>query len=207
MFQRYVSAPEFDGILRSRRSVRAYKPEPLDSELLREALDAARWAPSPHNAQPWRFVVLTTVQSKLNLAEAMGQPFRRDLLADGLSPDEVAARTEQSRNRLAGAAAVVVVCLSEEGLQRYPDADRQAAERAMAVQSLGAAIQNLLLTLHHRGWGACWMCAPLFCPETVRLALDLPDGWEPQAMITVGRPAEEPIAPGRRGLESIVVYR
>jgi len=50
--------------------------------------------------------------------------------------------------------------------------------------------QNLLLAAHHAGLGACWMCAPLFCPDVVRDALNLPDHWQPQALITLGYPAE-----------------
>ncbi|HYB58390.1 MAG TPA: nitroreductase family protein, partial [Alphaproteobacteria bacterium] len=51
------------------------------------------------------------------------------------------------------------------------------------------ATQNLLLAAHAEGLGACWMCAPLFCPDTVAAAIGLPPGWEPQALVTLGRPA------------------
>ena len=51
----------------------------------------------------------------------------------------------------------------------------------MAVQSTAMAVQNMLLLAHAEGLAACWMCAPLFCPDTVRAALDLPADWQPQA--------------------------
>jgi nitroreductase len=51
------------------------------------------------------------------------------------------------------------------------------------------AVQNMLLLAHAEGLAACWMCAPLFCPDTVRAALDLPADWQPQAVITIGHPA------------------
>jgi nitroreductase len=50
--------------------------------------------------------------------------------------------------------------------------------------------QNLLLAAHQLGLGACWMCAPLFCPQTVRDALNLPADWQPQGLIALGYPAE-----------------
>jgi nitroreductase len=59
----------------------------------------------------------------------------------------------------------------------------------MAVQSVAMAVQNLLWAAHAEGLGACWMCAPLFCAEAVSAALDLPADWQPQALVTVGRPA------------------
>ncbi len=61
----------------------------------------------------------------------------------------------------------VVVCLYLEDLDVYPDVERQAAETTMAVQSLGAAAQNLLLAAYALGLDAGWLCAPLFCPDTV----------------------------------------
>jgi nitroreductase len=51
----------------------------------------------------------------------------------------------------------------------------------------------MLLLAHAEGLAACWMCAPLFCPDIVRMALALPADWEPQALVTLGYPA----APGR----------
>ena len=73
-------------------------------------------------------------------------------------------------------------------MDRYEDARRNEAERIMAVQATAAAVQNILLLAHTRGFGACWMCAPLFCAATVRAALGLPEDWEPQALITLGIP-------------------
>ncbi len=60
----------------------------------------------------------------------------------------------------------------------------------MAVQSVALAAQNMLLMAHAEGLGACWMCAPLFCPDVVRAALALPADWEAQALLTLGYPAE-----------------
>jgi nitroreductase len=60
----------------------------------------------------------------------------------------------------------------------------------MGVQSVALACQNLLLAAHAKGLGACWMCAALFVPELIRTTLDLPETWEPQALITLGYPAE-----------------
>ena len=76
----------------------------------------------------------------------------------------------------------------------------------MAVQSVALACQNLLLAAHAHGLGACWMCAPLFVPELVRDTLDLPQTWEPQALITLGYPAEERESE-RVPLDSRVVWR
>ncbi len=178
-------------VMRGRRSIRRYAPTPVPREALEGALDAARWAPSAHNRQPWRFAVITDPMRRAALAEAMGERFRGDLRADGLSAEAVEAQVARSVQRISAAPAVIVVFLSMSDMDHYPDRRRQDAERIMAVQSVALAVQNMLLALHAQGLGACWMCAPLFCPDLVRDALGAPDDWEPQALITVGTPAEQ----------------
>jgi nitroreductase len=82
----------------------------------------------------------------------------------------------------------------------YPDERRNACERQMAVQSTAMAAQNILLSAHAAKLGASTMCAPLFCPETVRAVLGLAPDWEPQMLITLGYPAGEPKPARRRSL-------
>jgi nitroreductase len=76
----------------------------------------------------------------------------------------------------------------------------------MAVQSVAMAGQNLLLMAHALGLGAVWLCAPLFCPETVRAALDLPPDFEAQGVIALGYPDQERTKE-REPLDSKVVWR
>ena len=58
----------------------------------------------------------------------------------------------------------------------------------MALLSLGAAVENLMLTATDRGLASCWVAAPIFCPEEARDALALPAEWLPHALVLVGRP-------------------
>jgi F420 biosynthesis protein FbiB-like protein len=91
-------------------------------------------------------------------------------------------------------------------MDRYPDARRSQSERMMAVQATAMAGQNLLLAAHAAGLGGCWMCAPLFCPETVAAVLALPADWEPQGIVTLGHPAESGKPFRRRNLSESVCY-
>ena len=185
--------------------MRAYRSDDVDLGVIRQALEDACWAPSPHHTQPWRFVLIASEAERRRLAEAMGERWQEDLSQDELSPRLIDGQLKGSRVRLGKARTLVVVCLSQNDLDRYPDQRRQAAERDMAVQSIGAAVQNLLLALHLNGLAACWMCAPLFCPEVVQATLDLPPDWEPQALITIGRAVEPPPAPQRRPLDDLLL--
>jgi len=176
-------------LIQTRRSIRRYTDQPVPGEVIERLLTAATWAPSAHNRQPWRFAVLTAPDDKARLARAMGDRLRADRLADGDDPEAVARDADRSHTRLTEAPVVVAVCLTMRDMDHYPDVRRKQAEYTMAVQSVAMAVQNLLLAAHTEGLGACWMCAPLFCPDTVREALALPDDWETQAVITLGYPA------------------
>jgi nitroreductase len=75
----------------------------------------------------------------------------------------------------------------------------------MAIQSLGAAVQNLLLSIYASGLDAGWMCAPLFCPDLVRTELGLGDELTPHALIPVGHAANDPMRRGRLPLDALIV--
>lgn len=181
----------FWALLRNRRSIRRYSAQPVDPDLIEKLLEAAIWAPSAHNRQPWRFCVVTSSATKQQLSKRMADQWRHDLAADGADPVVIERRSAISHARLTGAAALILAAVSMEEMDLYPDEPRNQAEWIMAVQSVALACQNLLLAAHHYGLGACWMCAPLFTPDLVQDVLELPTTWRPQALITLGYPAEE----------------
>ncbi|MBN8640010.1 MAG: nitroreductase family protein [Anaerolineae bacterium] len=190
----------------SRRSIRRYLPDPVPQSVIETVLTAATWAASAHNRQPWRFCVIQSTEQKETLARAMGAQLRRDLEADGTPEAIIAADTGRSYSRITSAPVLIALCLSLVDMDHYPDARRNDQEFIMAVQSTAMAGQNLLLAAHDQGLGACWMCAPLFCPEVVSAVLDLPADWQPQALITLGYPAESK-EKTRRPLEMGVTWR
>jgi F420 biosynthesis protein FbiB-like protein len=186
-----------------RRSIRRYLPDRITPAMIDSLLQVAVSAPSAHNRQPWRFRVITEDAEKVALATAMGIRLRRDRLDDSDEAHIVEADANRSYQRLTGAPAIIVVCMSEEDMDTYPDKRRSQAEYVMAVQSVAMAGQNLLLAIHADGLGACWLCAPLFCPDVVVDVLGLPKTWQPQGLITIGYPADMGKPFSRNGLNSI----
>jgi F420 biosynthesis protein FbiB-like protein len=184
--------------IRQRRSIRKYLPKVVPRELVLEVLEAAGWAPSAHNSQPWRFIAVADGSVKRALAEEMANAWAADMAKDGSTADE--AKRVERRERFANAPVLILVCLTMEGLRKFPDKERQQTERDLAVESLGAAIQNSLLAAHAAGLGACWFCAPAFCKETVRKVLKIPDAVEPSAFIIMGYSAEKPPVPPKKAL-------
>jgi F420 biosynthesis protein FbiB-like protein len=199
-------ALSLDGLITGRRSVRRLRPDRVPRWAIEAILEAGRWAPSPHGTQPWRFAVVTQAATKARLAGAMADSWRHNLAMDGQSPETIAARLEGSRRRIVEAPALIMVSLYLADLDRYPDAERQAAETTMAIHSLGACVQNMLLKTYELGLDAGWMCAPLFCPDIARDALGLPASHLPHALLPVGYAAADPKRRPRRPLAELVSY-
>ncbi len=194
--------PDLLDTIKRRRSIRKYQLKQIPRKSVEEVLVAAGLAPSAHNAQPYGFIILDDAKTKLELAEAMAKVWVADLEKDGQTIE--AERLRERVERFAKAPVLILACITAiKGLPLYSDTRRQACLRDLAVQSLGAAIENLLLAAYAKGLGACWYSAPCFCKEIVKQKLMLPDAVEPQAFIVLGYPAEKPLAPKKKPLAEI----
>ena len=179
------AAPAF---IEARRSIRSFRPEPVARAELERLVEAACLAPAPHHSRPWRWVTVDSGDAKAALADGMGARWREDLARDGVPAGRIDELVAASRTKLTGAPALIIGCLTWEGLDRYPDETRQRAEWGMALLSLGAAVENLMLAATDAGLASCWVAAPIFCPDEARDALSLPVDWRPHALVLVGRP-------------------
>ncbi|MGW4383899.1 coenzyme F420-0:L-glutamate ligase [Kitasatospora sp. NPDC004531] len=190
-----------------RRTVRAFTSEPVDPGAVRRAVAAAVTAPAPHHTTPWRFVLLESAERRGQLLDAMLVAWERDLRElDGWSEERIARRTLRGQV-LRDAPYLVIPCLVTDGAHAYPDARRAGAEREMFTVAMGAAVQNLLVTLSGEGYGSAWVSSTMFCRETVREVLDLPAEWDPMGAIAVGRPAEIPRERAARTVDEFLTVR
>ena len=164
--------------IRGRRSVRAFKSQDVSQELVEELVDAARWAPSAGNIQPWEFIIVRRPEVKRGLAEAaLHQTFVEE------------------------APVVIVVCADEShSSQGYG----VRGKTLYCIQDTAAAVQNIHLAAYSLGLGTCWVGA--FREEEAREILKVPRGIRPVAMIPVGYPAEAPPPRSRRPTNKIVHY-
>jgi F420 biosynthesis protein FbiB-like protein len=193
-------------LLFSRRSIRKFQPESVPDDSIRRMLAAAHAAPSAHNTRPWRFVVLRDGTVRRSLAESMAAAYGHDAEADGQKPEAIEERNRRSVERIIQAPLAILACLDETCLPA--NAGRGAeGERLLLTQSVAAAVQNLLLAAVAEGLGACWLCAPAFCPQAVSETLSLPAGWIAQALILIGFPAEASLQPEGRALDEAVQWR
>ena len=172
---------EFEQTLRERRSIRAFKSDPVPEELIREILKGARWSPSWANTQAWHvFVASGETLAKLRSAgqtPATGEaPAGPDFRMPREWPPQLAARTEELFElRNAFAASGSGAALAPADFYGAPCVLYFTSERAIESDYLlfdsGLLVQSICLAAHDRGLGSCIMAMAVRDPDTLRLAL------------------------------------
>lgn len=159
-----------------RSSVRRFKKEPVSRTVIENLLEAARWAPSAGNLQPWFFYVVTDPD------------LRRCLMLAALKQEFIAE-----------APVVIVACAEPARSARfYGDRGREL----YCLQDTAAATQNILLAATAYGLGSCWVGA--FDESRVQHCLGIPPELRPVAIVAIGYPAPSTEKrPGRRSLAEI----
>lgn len=173
--------------LRARRSIRKFSNDPLPAELLREILETATFAPSAHGLQPWRFAQVESNSARSALGQALTNQMRLDMQAENIPETDILSRVERSLRRIAEAPQIILLCRDTEAV-RIPTSE----EDLMGIQSVAMAGLQLMLAAQAHGLGANWICWPLYAQAETSHALQLPPTWQPQGMIFLGRPAEQP---------------
>jgi 5,6-dimethylbenzimidazole synthase len=188
---------DLDTAIRGRRSCRSYLPEALAQETVEQLIEAATWAPSPANNQPWEFIVITSPELK------------EEIFAEAESRKQILFEKSGWKwlNRYdVGFLKVVPVILAIIGDPSKTGADRFLTEGGVAYQhACAAAIQNILLTAHSVGLGSLWFT--LFEKEALREILDLEPGKDPVALVCVGKPVGEPLQTPRKQIQEKTSYR
>lgn len=185
-----MSADPVSRAITNRRSVRRFARGAVDASAIRGLVALACAAPAPHHSRPWRFVHVASPDARDRLADAMMDSWRAGLEREDRPIHEVVRLLVRSHRQITEAPALLLACLSLDESRPWPDEAHRLAERDMFVQSLGAALQNLLLGAVERGLAGYLKGAPLFCQHAIREALGLPPDWEPAFLVLLGYPGE-----------------
>ncbi len=188
-------------VLTSRKSIRRYKSDPIPEEHIDRILEAARWAPTGENYQPWRFIVVRDPETRRRIGElarmgsgsrmtawycmghmqerfvGIADPVKRAQVLRFMYSGEVSAFAKQSP------VVIAVIGSLREGSVDVP-------------YDLSAAAENMLLEAHSLGLGACWVHGPVASSRDARKfkeILGIPPGmgdYKVIAYISIGWPAE-----------------
>lgn len=182
----------------ARRSIRRFKPDPIPEEALQAILLAATQAPSGKNKQPWRFVVVQG-EARAEMVRVMQQGIEKmKAQGEGIGSAEGSAR-------IMAEAPVTVFVFNPGGIAPWltRSIDQMFAD-VVDIQSIGAAIQNMLLAALDMGIGSLWICDVFFAYQ--ELCDWLGQGGQMIAAVSFGYADEQPAARPRRGVERVTHY-
>jgi len=176
--QETISPAALLSLLRSRRSIRRYRPDPVPDEMVAQLLEAGRWAPSASNRQPWSFIVVRDEAIRQQIGQHAAYYFVRWA-------------------HVAEAPMIIVLC-GDTGKRLY---------RQYLHEDIGLAGSQIMLQAKSLGLGTCWVGGvDAAGRKQIAAILKLPENLEVVGLLTVGFPAEDPPPPPRKPLAEIVHY-
>ncbi len=194
-------------LLKTRRSVRHFEDRPVIRQDLNRLLDAARWAPSNHNRQPWKFFIIEERERIREIAEQVRAGMETKLRS---LPEVAAVHSAglvQYGTFFADAPVLIVAMhklpiAAAAGLWKITPHPELVSGEPLSV---AMAMQNLLLAAHTLGLGTCVMSAPLLADDLAK-TLQVPPGFAITSLIAVGHPDGIPQPPRRKTLEQIAEF-
>jgi len=174
-------------VMKSRRHNGRVKADPIPDAHIRKMVEAASWAPSGNNAQPWEFVVVKSPEAKARIREILEGP----------------ARPGASHVPAVDPPAIIVVCGDTRFKETYPESVNR---QEVFYSSLAAAIQNMHLAATALGLATGWGTIREAGMEPLRKLLDIPDAVEIVALVRAGYPQEVPAPKPRRAVEDAMHF-
>lgn len=193
-------------IIRQRRSIRRFRPQPVPHDLIEQMIEAASWAPSASNQQNWYFSVVTSDRTKEAMAEAVRRRWQ-EVFAAHQGSGLLAELRSYSTAFVSFASAPVVIVVSA----LRPNAVLRSLLGDSATQTAGSSVsaamatQNLMLAAHTLGLGTCCMTGALAAGAEIARLLGLRRR-EIVCLVTVGYPDEAPVPPARKPVCEISGY-
>ncbi len=197
--------------IKHRRSVRSFTEEPVNEVDLKLILDAANWAPSARNQQPWRFIVIKDKKILFNMADAVNK--KLDIIekkAQEDKNDKLLKKSSRYRGPFtffkSAPLTIAVVMAEYEGTGLAAKVGVDASKFSSSLQSVSAAIQNFLLATHALGYGSCWMTGPLIAEPEISDILKVKKEEQLVALLPLGKYSLPPKAKPRKTVEQVTTF-
>jgi coenzyme F420-0:L-glutamate ligase/coenzyme F420-1:gamma-L-glutamate ligase len=192
-------------VLKNRRSYKIpFIKKDVKREIIEECIEIARWAPSAHNGQFWRYTLIEDLKVRKELILKMNNKLKNDLELEGKSEDFIKKKVNKTKANFLEAPVLILLCLDTTELEKYPDIERSNNEKILGIQSVSSSATYLLLAFEIMNLAACWYCAPLFTKDIIKETLKLPQDFLPMAFFSVGYPSKSISPPPRKDLKEII---
>ncbi|MBW2145739.1 MAG: nitroreductase family protein [Deltaproteobacteria bacterium] len=213
-----VDLSELEKLIKTRRSIRKWKPDPVDVGMIRQAMELACWAPNGGNQQTWMYRVVQNRDIIIRMADAVRK--KAETVASwpqAATVGPILERYVQNADFFRGAPVVVAALAGQYtspmdlAMRARGESDPECFSMVQArqfarssVQSVAAAVTYLCLIFHQMGLGAVWMSGPLIAKNEIQAILKIPEGYDLVALVPVGYPAESPPVRERKPLDEVM---
>ncbi len=190
---------ELSNVIEKRASVRKFKNEDVSVDILKKIAEAGSKAPSINNSQPWKYVAIKNQELLIKMANVVDLKVKSLFKKDLDSSSEVIKKKVEwfstffvdvpaviaivSKPYKAEADEILTESISHEklnDLRNHPN-----------LQTIGAAVENMLLTAVDLGYGACWLTAPLVAKDELQELLGIKSPDFLVCLVAVGKPNED----------------
>ena len=185
-------------IMRRRRNNRRYKADPVPDGHINTIIEAARWAASGANSQPWEFIVIRDPVRKKEIAELFAGALQKGREVDPKFPS---GTEEMLRSKYENAPILIAVCADPRLKQAYP---ASGFRESILYISMGAAMQHMHLAAVALGLAMCWGTVGRFTEEPLGKLLGVPQPLIVKEVFTLGFPVAEIEPKYRRSVSEVV---
>lgn len=192
-------------IIKERRSVRRFTKEPIDKEVIREIIQAGRYAPSAENSQPWKFIVITNNDEIQQLSRRIKDELQKLIKRRWIARFSLKELKDEDTLRFLYA----VSCTKEDTI--FFNAPVLifiiTKDRLMYDESCACCAQNMMLAAHALGIGSCWIgfASALGLSPDMLTRIGVPETYHISAALVFGQPQEKPKKASIRKIESDVI--
>jgi len=197
----------FLDIVLTRRSIRIFKSDPIPDNVLMKILESGIRAPTAGGDQQWFFIVVKDEEKRLAIHRLLLEAHKRyaiEVLRNPIPKEKIEKWLHRIREGMY-LAPIYIAAYIDLRERLYRD-EFYELEKLWAIQSLSAAIENMILSAHSMGLGSVWLGVPLLMRKEFDGILQPPSGCELQALIALGYPAEEPKLRSRKSLSEVVKF-
>lgn len=186
-------------LIKTRRSIRAFTVDPVPDEQVGLLIEAARWAPSGANSQPWEFIIVREQQTKDRMAEIVRDHLELGHKAELTRPPELrwpSAARPVSDPAWKAAPVLILVCGDPRVSKSFPLLTYLERGQSHFISGLASAFLYMTLAASALGLGCHWVSAvgSGYCSARIKDLLGIPEDYAIYDMLAVGHPASQPTA-------------